>query len=287
MVISIKDKIKNINAVIGCNIGCRYCYAKAVANRFHLTDDFSKPIADLHKLERLKKPGVYFLTGMSDLYLWKKEWLDKSFELLRESPKTVGVYLTKAPNKIKLDDVPDNAWMGVTITSKSDLWRLKALRENIKCRNYHSYQFDGDDSDTVKDNLRSPQFIYNLLSKFDGEKKCALCGCKIERIIQAAHIYPVADIRKRHDLDFSAKFKLAVDGDNGIWLCENHHKLFDSGLIWFEEGKLCISKKLNSDDLLFVKQVTTIEKIEPRFINERMLAFFDSRAGIPPRVVLA
>lgn len=137
MVISIKDKIKNINAVIGCNIGCRYCYAKAVANRFHLTDDFSKPIADLHKLERLKKPGVYFLTGMSDLYLWKKEWLDKSFELLKKSPKTIGIYLTKAPNKIKLDDVPDNAWMGVTITSKSDLWRLKALKENIKCKNYH------------------------------------------------------------------------------------------------------------------------------------------------------
>lgn len=65
MVISIKDKIKNINAVIGC----RYCYAKAVANRFHLTDDFSKPIADLNKLERLRKVGVYFLTGMSDLYL--------------------------------------------------------------------------------------------------------------------------------------------------------------------------------------------------------------------------
>lgn len=69
MVISIKDKIKNINEVIGCNIGCRYCYAKAVANGFHLTDDFSKPIADLNKLERLRKVGVYFLTGMSDLYL--------------------------------------------------------------------------------------------------------------------------------------------------------------------------------------------------------------------------
>ena len=69
MVISIKDKIKTINAVIGCNIGCRYCYAKAGANRFHLTDDSSKPIAYLHKLERLRKVGVYFLTGMSDLYL--------------------------------------------------------------------------------------------------------------------------------------------------------------------------------------------------------------------------
>lgn len=71
------------------------------------------------------------------MYLWKKEWLDKSFELLKKSPKTIGIYLTKAPNKIKLDDVPDNAWMGVTITSKSDLWRLKALKENIKCKNYH------------------------------------------------------------------------------------------------------------------------------------------------------
>ena len=42
-IIDIKSKIKNINAVIGCKIGCRYCYAKAVAKRFHLTDDFSKP----------------------------------------------------------------------------------------------------------------------------------------------------------------------------------------------------------------------------------------------------
>lgn len=67
----------------------------------------------------------------------KKEWLDKSFELLKKSQKTVGIYLTKAPNKIKLDDVPDNAWMGVTITSKSDIWRLRALKENIKCKNYH------------------------------------------------------------------------------------------------------------------------------------------------------
>lgn len=189
---------------------------------------------------------------------------------------------------VKLFQILDNDSTAISEQDKEAISNYSSLYGNYDIDVLDdSYQFDGDDSDTVKDNLRSPQFIYNLLSKFDGEKKCALCGCKIERIIQAAHIYPVADIRKRHDLDFSAKFKLAVDGDNGIWLCENHHKLFDSGLIWFEEGKLCISKKLNSDDLLFVKQVTTIEKIEPRFINERMLAFFDSRAGIPPRVVLA
>ena len=136
-IIDIKAKIKNINAVIGCNIGCRYCYARAVAKRFHLTDDFSKPVADLHKLERIKKPGIYFLTGMSDPYIWEKEWLDKSFDLLKQNPRTVGIYLTKAPNKMNLDNVPDNAWMGVTVTCKNDLWRIKSLKENIKCKNYH------------------------------------------------------------------------------------------------------------------------------------------------------
>ncbi len=149
-----------------------------------------------------------------------------------------------------------------------------------------SYQFDNDMSDHVKDNLRSPQFIYNLLRKFNGEKKCVLCECKIDRIIQAAHIFPVAAIRKREDLDFDSKFRLAVDADNGIWLCENHHKLFDSGLIWFEEGHLVISNKLDQEDSTFIKQITTIEQIEPQYINERMLAFFDNRAGIPPRAVL-
>ena len=97
MTICIKDKIKNINAVIGCNIGCRYCYAKAVANRFRLTDDFSKPIADLHKLERLKKPGVYFLTGMSDLYLWKKEWLDKSIRIIEGISENGGGIFDESP----------------------------------------------------------------------------------------------------------------------------------------------------------------------------------------------
>ena len=136
-IIDIKAKIKNINAVIGCNIGCRYCYARAVAKRFHLTDDFSKPVVDWHKLERIKKPGIYFLTGMSDPYIWEKEWLDKSFDLLKQNPRTVGIYLTKAPNKMNLDNVPDNAWMGVTVTCKNDLWRIKSLKENIKCKNYH------------------------------------------------------------------------------------------------------------------------------------------------------
>ncbi len=100
------------------------------------------------------------------------------------------------------------------------------------------------------------------------------------------HTFFNTSIRKRSDLNDVEKFSLAIDKDNGIWLCENHHKLFDRELIWFEEGKLCVSNHIDGEDTAFVKQITTIEEIEPCYINDRMLAFFDMRTGIPPRVVV-
>ena len=189
---------------------------------------------------------------------------------------------------VKVFQIVDN---GSTKLSDRDIESISNFETLINKHNIEvlddSYEFDNDDSDTVKDNLRNPKFVYNLLNKTGGEKRCALCGCKIDSVIQAAHIYEVNQIRKRNDLTFEQKLALATDIDNGIWLCENHHKLFDRRLINFEEGHLVISNNLDDEDKVFVQEITTITEIEPQFINERMLAFFDMRAGIPPRVVLS
>ena len=43
MSICIKDQIQNMNLVIGCTVGCAYCYARNNVKRWHMIDDFTDP----------------------------------------------------------------------------------------------------------------------------------------------------------------------------------------------------------------------------------------------------
>lgn len=140
MSICIKDQIKNMNLVIGCPIGCPYCYARMNVQRFHTTEDFNKPVFFEQKLRLLerKKPGVWLLTGMSDLAYWKPEWLQAIFEKLRENPQHQAIFLTKRPDLLDIDCNLDNAWFGVTVTRRYELSRLEELHTHVRARHYHA-----------------------------------------------------------------------------------------------------------------------------------------------------
>ena len=135
----IKDSIKNINIVIGCDIGCSYCYARMNNNRFHTIDNFNNPVFFESKLKMLdnKKYGTYLLTGQSDLSGWKEEWKQKVFDKMKENQETQYIFLTKKPENIKMNETPDNGWFGVTVTSSKEKYRIDELRKNIKAKHYH------------------------------------------------------------------------------------------------------------------------------------------------------
>jgi len=78
-------------------------------------------------------------------------------------------------------------------------------------------------------------FHYNLLQKF-GDKQCYLCGCDLEHLVIGAHIERITDIDRSAVYTINEKNERATDGDNGLWLCANHDKMFEYGLIYFDNN---------------------------------------------------
>ena len=139
MSICIKDRIQNMNLAIGCTVGCQYCYARNNVKRWHMIEDFSKPEFFPRKLRMMDKqrPQNSLLTGMSDFAGWQDEWRSEVFAKVRENPQHQFLFLSKRPDLLDFDTDLENAWFGVTVTRKSELWRINALRKNIRAKHYH------------------------------------------------------------------------------------------------------------------------------------------------------
>ena len=139
MAFPIKDKIKNLNIVIGCPIGCRYCYARNNCRRFHMTEDFSRPqfFPEKLRLFETKEPKVFLLTGMSDLAYWREEWRQQVFEKAAQTPQNSYLFLTKRPERLHFTTELENLWFGVTVTCAAEKERIGILRRNISAKHYH------------------------------------------------------------------------------------------------------------------------------------------------------
>ncbi len=134
-------------------------------------------------------------------------------------------------------------------------------------------EFDKEDS------LRSPLYTYNLLQKL-GKKKCALCECSIPEIIQGAHIWPVAAIKKSPESIFN-KLNYATDGQNGLWLCQNHHKLFDENIIKLDSnGTVSYDDAKTPEAKSYLKYITTVSKIDKSILTPQFVLYLNKRYGI-------
>lgn len=131
----------------------------------------------------------------------------------------------------------------------------------------------------TRENLRSPLYTVHLLDRL-GNKRCALCNCEIQEIIQGAHIWPISSIKNQETLSHDEKFAHAISGDNGVWLCQNHHKLFDENFINFDKDGTIKYNTDNEANLKFMYRITDEEKLPNIYLSENFLSYLELRNNV-------
>lgn len=135
------------NPTVGCtkvSPGCANCYAEVMAKRLQAMrtpgyeNAFRLTLLPYRLKEpiRRKKPTVFFVNSMSDLFHEDVpfSYIDKIFEVIENSPQHTFQILTKRAARMAEyfsgKKAPDNAWMGVTVEDREfGLPRIDNLRK--------------------------------------------------------------------------------------------------------------------------------------------------------------
>lgn len=79
-------------------------------------------------------------------------------------------------------------------------------------------------------------------------------------------------------MNVDEKFDAATSGDNGLWLCENHHKLFDSNILQLDsKGIFSFSETLSDVEKKFAFDITKNYTLPPHILTNETIAFINKR----------
>lgn len=151
--------------------------------------------------------------------------------------------------------------------------------------------------------IRNQELFKNNIRAKGVPTKCCLCGCEIEDILEAAHLWGVSEINSLSPIDvnnimrlpymqdlidetnphkretFYKKYIMANSGDNGVWLCSNHHGLFDSHHYCFdsEDGRIILYFNTEEEVKKFLVDTVNNDKIPRDVLTEKTKRFLAQR----------
>lgn len=124
------------NPVVGCtkvSPGCKFCYAEVMSKRLKAmgVNGYESGFSTIGLMEdrldqplRRKKPTLYFVNSMSDLFHEKVPfgYIDRVMDVIDKSPQHAFQILTKRAERMReyyeTRSVPLNAWLGVSVEDK-------------------------------------------------------------------------------------------------------------------------------------------------------------------------
>jgi protein gp37 len=127
------------NPVTGCEHGCKFCYAREIANSQRMADVYPFKFAPAFHEYRLEAPkntpckqsddpteGRVFVCSMADLFgKWVPDkWITDVFNACAETPCWEYLFLTKWPKRYSMLATLPKAWFGASIIKQGDVDRV-------------------------------------------------------------------------------------------------------------------------------------------------------------------
>lgn len=141
---SIEWALWSWNPISGCDTGCKYCYARDIANRFYpqkfvptiypnrlLSPSITSVPTDTASNTGLKN---VFTVSMGDMFgKWvPEEWITAVMQSISDAPQWNFLILTKWPERLIGRTFPVNVWLGTTVDSQSRVIKAEDVFSQIK-----------------------------------------------------------------------------------------------------------------------------------------------------------
>ena len=128
------------NPVTGCEHGCKFCYARAIATSARMAEIYPNGFEPTFHEYRLACPSNtvlkasndpknrrVFVCSMADLFgKWVPDaWIDKVFQSAFQNPQFEYLFLTKWPKRYSMLSELPMAWLGASVIKQADVERIE------------------------------------------------------------------------------------------------------------------------------------------------------------------
>lgn len=173
-----------------CPVGCWYCYGRKIYQRFGMNPKVRLNLNELI-MPFPKKPSRIFVCSTFELFHpIADKWRDEIFEIINLESRHTFIILTKMPERIDRP-MPDNVWLGVSVSRRDDLRRIDKLHEAKSRVRFVSYEPLLDDDGAAPNGLLSG-LDWVIVGKLTGHGH-ALDPSRdsVENIVKAAQLWDI------------------------------------------------------------------------------------------------